>query len=215
MMKKLKYLLAGVLVSAVAGCFVACDDDESATDEWTADYVYLERLKLGIGSLEFNQTHSSLGIAGDTEVSMPFAVCLAKPWKSDVAVKLAYTIEGDMPEEIQRRGFLKAGRLWCAGYWEAGGDLCEMQVKRVLGERRYRFFVWDTLPKNMFRVVSRHYPTLKFCLTALIKDDNSVLWDNELTLREYMIANGQYMGSYRRNETDAFAQIREGMGFQP
>lgn len=99
-MKKLKYLLAGVLVSAVAGCFVACDDDESATDEWTADYVYLERLKLGIGSLEFNQTHSSLGIAGDTEVSMPFAVCLAKPWKSDVAVKFAYTIEGDMPEEI-------------------------------------------------------------------------------------------------------------------
>lgn len=79
-----------------------------------------------------------------------------------------------VPEEIQRRGFLKAGRLWCAGYWEAGGDLCEMQVKRVLGERRYRFFVWDTLPKNMFRVVSRHYPTLKFCLTALIKDDNSV-----------------------------------------
>ena len=120
-----------------------------------------------------------------------------------------------VPEEIQRRGFLKAGRLWCAGYWEAGGDLCEMQVKRVLGERRYRFFVWDTLPKNMFRVVSRHYPTLKFCMTALIKDDNSVLWDNELTLREYMIANGQYMGSYRRNETDAFAQIREGMGFQP
>lgn len=100
MMKKLKYLLAGVLVSAVAGCFVACDDDEYATDEWTADYVYLERLKLGIGSLEFNQTHSSLGIAGDTEVSMPFAVCLAKPWKSDVAVKFAYTIEGDMPEEI-------------------------------------------------------------------------------------------------------------------
>ena len=35
-----------------------------------------------------------------------------------------------VPEEIQRRGFLKAGRLWCAGYWEAGGDLCEMQVKR-------------------------------------------------------------------------------------
>ena len=76
-------------------------------------------------------------------------------------------------------------------------------------------YVWDTLPKNMFRVVSRDYPTLKFCLTALIKDDNSVLWDNELTLREYMIANGRYMGSYRRNETDAFAQIREGMGFQP
>lgn len=43
-----------------------------------------------------------------------------------------------VPEEIQRRGFLKAGRLWCAGYWEAGGDLCEMQVKRVLGERRYQ-----------------------------------------------------------------------------
>ena len=86
------------------------------------------------------------------------------------------------------------------GYWENGATVSSYG---------------DTLPKNMFRVVSRHYPTLKFCLTALIKDDNSVLWDNELTLREYMIANGQYMGSYRRNETDAFAQIREGMGFQP
>lgn len=79
MMKKLKYLLAGVLVSAVAGCFVACDDDESATDEWTADYVYLERLKLGIGSLEFNQTHSSLGIAGDTEVSISLLSAKAVP----------------------------------------------------------------------------------------------------------------------------------------
>lgn len=120
-----------------------------------------------------------------------------------------------VPEEIQHRGFLKAGRLWCADYWEAGGDLCEMQVKRVLGERRYRFFVWDTIPKNMFRVVSRDYPTLKFCLSALIMDDKSELWDNEMTLREYMIANGRYMGSYHRNENDAFAQIREGMGFLP
>ena len=34
---------------------------------------------------------------------MAFAGGLAKPWKSDVAVKFAYTIEGDMPEEIQRR----------------------------------------------------------------------------------------------------------------
>lgn len=67
----------------------------------------------------------------------------------------------------------------------------------------------------MFRVVSRDYPTLKFCLIALIKEDHSVLWDNEMTLREYMIENGQYMGSYRRNENDAFAQIREGMGYLP
>ena len=120
-----------------------------------------------------------------------------------------------VPEEIQRRGFLKAGRLWCAGYWEAGGDLCEMQVKRVLGERRYRFFVWDTLPKNMFRVVSRHYPTLKFCSPAPPPAAPPAPWAPAPHLREYMIAYGQYMGCYRRNETDAFAQIREGMGFQP
>ena len=36
-----------------------------------------------------------------------------------------------VPEEIQRRGFLKAGRLWCAGYWEAGGDLCETGIGRT------------------------------------------------------------------------------------
>ena len=36
-----------------------------------------------------------------------------------------------------------------------------------------------------------------------------------MTLREYMIENGQYMGSYRRNENDAFAQIRDGMGYLP
>ena len=120
-----------------------------------------------------------------------------------------------VPEEIQRRGFLKAGRRWCTDYWEAGGDLCEMQVKRVLGERRYRFFAWDTIPKNIFRVISLEYPTLKFYLTGLILDDKSVLWNNEMTLREYMIANGRYTGSYRRNENDTFSKIREGMGFLP
>lgn len=90
-----------------------------------------------------------------------------------------------------------------------------MQVKRVLGERRYRFFAWDTIPKNIFRVISLEYPTLKFYLTGLILDDKSVLWDNEMTLREYMIANGRHTGSYRRNENDTFSKIREGMGFLP
>lgn len=100
MIEKLKYLLAGFLVPAVAVCFVACDDDEPVTDEWTADYVYLERFELGVNSMEFNQTHSSLGVAGDTEISIPLAVRLSKPRKSDVTVKFSYEIEGDMPDGV-------------------------------------------------------------------------------------------------------------------
>lgn len=42
-----------------------------------------------------------------------------------------------VPEEVQCRGFSTAGRLWCESYWETEGDLRDMQVKRVLGERRY------------------------------------------------------------------------------
>ncbi len=99
MIEKLKYLLAGFLVAAVAGCLVACDDDEPAADEWTADYVYLERPELGVASREFNLTHSSLGVAGDTEISLPLAIRLAKPWKSDVRVAFSCKVEGgDMPD---------------------------------------------------------------------------------------------------------------------
>lgn len=93
--------MAGVLVSAVAGCFVACDDDESATDEWTADYVYLERLKLGIGSLEFNQTHSvSRNCRRYGGLDAVCGLILPNHGSRMSAVKFAYTIEGDMPEEI-------------------------------------------------------------------------------------------------------------------
>ena len=42
-----------------------------------------------------------------------------------------------VPEEVQCRGFSTAGRLWCESYWKTKGDLRDMQVKRVLGERRY------------------------------------------------------------------------------
>lgn len=99
MNEKLKYLLIGFLMTAVVGCFVACSEDEAAADEWTADYVYLERPQLGVTSWEFNLTQSSLGVAGDTEISIPLAIRLAKPWKSDVKVTFSCTVEGgDMPD---------------------------------------------------------------------------------------------------------------------
>ena len=65
-----------------------------------------------------------------------------------------------VPEEVQCRGFSTAGRLWCESYWETEGDLRDMQVKRVLGERRYHFFVPGNPPVNFFRAVSRTYPDL-------------------------------------------------------
>ena len=67
-----------------------------------------------------------------------------------------------VPEAVQRRGFDAAGRLWCKEYWESSDDLLDMQVRRALGRRQYRFFVPEPLPKNFFRVVSHDYPSLAF-----------------------------------------------------
>lgn len=112
-----------------------------------------------------------------------------------------------VPEDVQRRGFGTAGRLWCKDYWEAAGDLQNMQVKRVLGERRYRFFTPEKLPKNLFRVSSRDYPTLCFQLAALDS--------GEERLYHYIIKNGGYHGGYSQSRANSFAAMREELGFAP
>lgn len=108
MIEKLKYLLAGSLMLAAAGAFVACDDD-AAVDEWGATYVYMARPDLGVDLLEFNLTHSSLGIAGDTSFEIPVTVKLSKPLKADVEVVLGVSLpEGFPAEDVS---FEKGGRL--------------------------------------------------------------------------------------------------------
>lgn len=112
-----------------------------------------------------------------------------------------------VPEDIQRRGFDTAGHLWCSDYWESPGDLQSMQVKRVPGERRYRFFVPEKHPQNLFRIVSHAYPALTFHLVALeLREDR---------LHHYIFSDGNYHGGYRHDTGDSFAAICEEMGFAP
>lgn len=97
MFEKLKYFLAASLLVAVGGGSVACDDDDATPDEWSSDYVYLGQLKPAVRSTSFNVSHSSLGVAGETEIWMPVAVRLSHPRKSDVTVTLSSAVEGGMP----------------------------------------------------------------------------------------------------------------------
>ena len=100
MIEKLKYIFWGALALSVAGCCTACDEETAEFDEWGSNYVYLERLQLGVSGLEFKQTHSSLGVAGDMKVEIPLAVRLYKTCESNVSVKLSYAVEGGMPEDV-------------------------------------------------------------------------------------------------------------------
>lgn len=112
-----------------------------------------------------------------------------------------------VPEDVQRRGFDTAGHLWCSDYWESPGDLQDMQVKRVPGERRYRFFVPERHPKNLFRIVSHAYPALTFHLVVLERRKDR--------LHQYIFTDGGYHGGHCHDTGDSFAAIREEMGFAP
>lgn len=120
-----------------------------------------------------------------------------------------------VPEAVQRRGFDAAGRLWCKEYWESSDDLLDMQVRRALGRRQYRFFVPEPLPKNFFRVVSHDYPSLAFQLATLVRDGGSPFFEGRETLHQYLFQDGRYSGSQSPNRENAFSQIREEMGFLP
>ena len=56
-----------------------------------------------------------------------------------------------VPEDIQRRGYQRAGKLWCQDYWKTPDDLTDMQVKRVKGERRYRFCTPVRAPTDVLK----------------------------------------------------------------
>ena len=110
-----------------------------------------------------------------------------------------------VPEDIQRRGYQRAGKLWCQDYWKTPDDLTDMQVKRVKGERRYRFFTLMRAPTDVFWKVSSDFPTLKMRLVLLGTDRG------DLQSRFYY--EGTFQGSYSPNGADGFAAIREEMGF--
>lgn len=75
-----------------------------------------------------------------------------------------------VPEDIQRRGYQRAGKLWCQNYWETPDDLTDMQVKRVKGERRYRFFTPVSAPTDVFWKTSSDFPILQMRLVLLGTD---------------------------------------------
>ena len=95
MILKIKYLFAELMMLFVAGCVISCDNKKEQTeiDQWMANYVYIERPSLGLDVKEFTITHSGAGIGGNTNVWLPIAVRLLKPWASDVTVKLSYTVD--------------------------------------------------------------------------------------------------------------------------
>ncbi len=99
MLKKIKYLFSVVCVVALAGGFVACSDDETTQDEWTANYVYLERLSLGVSEVDFSCTHYSLDVEGAEAIAMPVVVRIANPAQSDVVVTLKAEGEGGIAAE--------------------------------------------------------------------------------------------------------------------
>lgn len=99
MFGKLKYLSMVLAFAAIGTVFTACDDDETAVDEWTSNYVYLQRFGLGVSNRVYNLSHSSLGVISSEEISVPLTVCLAQPYGRDVAVTLAASIEGDLPAD--------------------------------------------------------------------------------------------------------------------
>ena len=93
MIEKLKYLLAGSLMLAAAGSFVACDDDDAAVDEWNATYVYLERPALAVDMVNCTVTHDENGLSG-WEGRQPVTVRLSKACGTDVTVRLSLEVTG-------------------------------------------------------------------------------------------------------------------------
>jgi len=111
-----------------------------------------------------------------------------------------------VPEEIQRRGYQTAGRLWCEEYWETPDDLSRMQVKRILGERRYRFYTQKDAPKNVFCIASANFPTLRMELALLGVEKHD--------FQRHSYCEGAYQVCYAPHDAaEHFAALREEMGF--
>lgn len=118
-----------------------------------------------------------------------------------------YSLHGlfPVPEEIQCRGWQAAGHLWCKDFWDTPDDLTQIQVKRLLHERRYRFFTQPDPPKNVFWKAAFDFPMLRFRLALLGKGGS------ELQIHDYH--EGYHQGSYRPHAGGQFLALREKMGF--
>lgn len=110
-----------------------------------------------------------------------------------------------VPEDIQHRGYQTAGHLWCEENWGTPDDLANMQVKRLLHERRYRFYTQLKAPKNVFWKISSDFPTLHLRLILLGTDKSD--------LQNHFYHEGCYQGSYSPNGAEGFTALREEMGF--
>lgn len=110
-----------------------------------------------------------------------------------------------VPEAVQRRGHETAGRLWCSDFWGVPDDLADMQVKRLLGKRHYRFYTPTDAPGNVFLKASYDFPLLHLRLVRLGKDREG--------LQSSSYHNGYYEGFSSPNGEHLFAGLREEMGF--
>ena len=52
-----------------------------------------------------------------------------------------YSLHGlcPVPDSVVEQGYMAAGKSWCSDYWGSADDLLNVEVIRVLGQRRYRF----------------------------------------------------------------------------
>lgn len=110
-----------------------------------------------------------------------------------------------VPEDVQRRGHQTAGHLWCTQYWDTPDDLSDIQVKRRLRERNYRFFTQVGAPKNVIWKISYDLPTLRMRLVLLGTDRSD--------LQVHSYHEGLHQSSYSPHGAERFAALREEMGF--
>lgn len=111
-----------------------------------------------------------------------------------------------VPEDIRCRGYGAAGRLWCLDCWDTPDDLQQVQVKRVLGKRRYRFFIQEKPPKQAFAKIAYMYPELCFTLTSLSVTDGK--------LASHIFQDGHYRGLMAPRGAELFLKTRNEMGFE-
>lgn len=110
-----------------------------------------------------------------------------------------------VPDDVQRRGYETAGLMWCQEYWGIPDDLAHMQVKRVLGKRRYRFYTMLSAPQNVFWKASADFPTLRLRLFLVGADKGD--------FQAHTYHEGMYQGSFMPHRAEDFFALREDMGF--
>lgn len=81
-----------------------------------------------------------------------------------------------VPEDVQRRGYEKAGRLWCRRYWKCDGDLIRCAVLRGLNCRFYRMLTPGHAPTDAFSYAAYRFAPAQFQLVLIDPDKNQLEW---------------------------------------